>query len=196
MPDTRPLNRYCREKNIPCVLYKGEETDVLGRILYTARRFQATTIARIQCCDPLLDPKMLWAAACHLQDTNMDIVSVGRLPIGTACEVMSLKTLLRLDAIAKTEEQREEVTSLAWKHRDLFECALLPAPLRLRFPEINLRVQTEDSYQLMQEIFSSVPPRPSGLISLTDVISYLHHHPELLSKAIGAYAVVRSLTAA
>ncbi|CEK12692.1 spore coat polysaccharide biosynthesis protein F, CMP-KDO synthetase [Chthonomonas calidirosea] len=195
-PENRPLLQLCRKQNIPCFAYEGSEEDVLSRLLQAATTFQADVIVRAFACDPLLEPKMLWAATRYQLDTDMDIVTVGRLPEGTACEVMPLRTLIHLDSFCKSREDREEVTSFLWRHRELFDCATLPAPLSLRMPGIRLRVQTEEDYELLRWIFSTVAPRPNGLIAVRDVLDRLLHHTEQLHKAIGSYAVVHDPKAA
>ncbi len=171
--------------------YEGSNEDPLARTLNAARYYEAETVVRICGCDPLIDPKMLAAALSFQMESGRDIVTVGRLPYGTACEVMPLRTLRRLDSILTSSIDRKYYVEYAMVNRNEFDTAFLPAPPKLAFPEIRLRVQTESDYWFVQRLYDTVPPhKDGGMIELEDVIRSLYHQPDLLYQNVESHAIV------
>ena len=187
--EDKALRRACLDLDVPCV--EGSEADVLGRILAAAHQYEARLVVRCQASHPLLDPKMLWASAQYAHDSGMDLVTVGRLPHGVACEAMPTRTLERVAELTDEPFFREQVTAYTSLRPDLFERAHLPPPPRLCRPEIRLALETEDDYWYLKRLYDEVAPDANGLLQLDDVIATIDANPDLCRHNAAGYAVVR-----
>lgn len=184
------LRGICREYDIPCVT--GSASDVLDRVLGAAREYKAQYVVRCQANNPLLDPKMLWASARYAVDSNMDLVTVARLPIGVATEAVPMRTLERIASLTQRPDYREEVTTYTSARPDLFERAHLPPPPRLSRPDLRMTLETEDDYWFLKRLYAEVAPDANGLLRVDDCIAYIDADPELRHYSSDCLAVVRA----
>ena len=184
------LSSLCRQYDIPCVM--GSSSDVLARVLDAARQYEAKIVVRCQASHPLLDPKMLWASARYAVDSNMDLVTVARLPVGVAVEAMPLRTLERIANYTQRPDYREQVTTFTSTRPDLFERAHLPPPPRLSRPDLRLSLETEDDYWFLKRLYEEVTPDANGLLRLEDCIAHIDADPELRYHSPDSFAVVRA----
>ncbi len=184
------LHEICRQHNIPCVM--GSSADVLDRVLSAARQYEAKIVVRCQASNPLLDPKMLWASARYALDSNMDLVTVARLPMGVATEAMPIQTLERIARLTQKAEYREQVTTFTSARPDLFERAHLPPPPRLSRPDLRMTLETEADYWFLKRLYEEVTPDANGLLRVEDCIAHIDTDADLRHHSPDSFAVVRA----
>lgn len=179
-PADAPIRYLCACQNIAC---SASSNDLLEALLVTARQYEATSVVRVPACDPLSDPKMAWASGYFLQDSEMDYATVQQLPIGGVAEALSISTLTELHQQLVDPVLRSNFSSYLLADRDRFDCALLPAPVRLRYPELNLRLGTEEDFWLLKQLFSLTAEDENGVVSLENAIKTVCNDSRLLSQA-------------
>ena len=184
------LRQQCTHLGVPC--FSGSESDVLQRLLDTASAYDAHMVVRCQANNPLLDPKMLWASARYAYDSDMDYVTVARLPVGVACEAFPVRTLERIAELTIEPLYREQVTNYTCLRPDLFERAHLPPPPRLSRPDLRLTLETEADYWFIKRIYEEVEPDSNGVLQLDDVLACIDADLELRRHSPDSYAVVRA----
>lgn len=119
--DDDPVAAWCASAGVP--IFRGSETDVLGRYAGAAARFGADVIIRITADCPLLDAEVLDRAVDELIDhPGTDYASnvIERsYPRGLDVEVFTREALARMDRLGRSAASREHVT----------------IPVRLEYPE-------------------------------------------------------------
>lgn len=184
------LRQYCDVLGVPW--YAGSETDIISRLLNTARYFEANYVLCCSGSDPLIHPRMLWASVRHAADTDLDLVTVGRMPLGSCGVAMPIRTLSRIDAAVTSPRQREQFLTCTLAHPHHFSRAILPPPPRLARHDLRLTLETEADYWFLRRIYEEVPPRTDGVLALEDVIAHIDRHNDLLRQSAHHYAVVRA----
>jgi spore coat polysaccharide biosynthesis protein SpsF len=126
-------------------VFRGPTEDVLLRMVEAARAAAATEVVRVSADSPFVDGRTVEAVAAargsaDIAQNHLD----GEWPQGTAVEALSFDCLARLDAGARTREDREHVTLYAYEHRDTFDIASVSPPLNLAAPDVRLLVDTAD----------------------------------------------------
>jgi len=97
-------------------VYRGSDSDVLGRYVGAARATNAEVVVRVTGDCPLIDPTTTDRVVDELADSEgmADYASnvIRRtFPRGLDVEAMYLDTLLRLDRMGRTSAEREHVTT-------------------------------------------------------------------------------------
>lgn len=93
-------------------VFRGSESDVLGRYAGAAEMVKADVIVRITCDCPLIDPGVVGQAIRELKERNADYVAQewNEWPQGIGCEVFPRALLDRAAAEASDAYDREHVT--------------------------------------------------------------------------------------
>ena len=123
-PADDPIAAACEDLDLPC--YRGPLDDVLARIRAAARELRADAITRISGDSPLIDPCLVDRAATLLQASGAELVTnvhPRTYPVGQSVELLTMAALDRLDRLAHDREDREHVTSFAYRHPADFEIA-------------------------------------------------------------------------
>lgn len=176
--------------------FRGDEHDVLSRIVGAARQSGAELVVRLTGDCPMLDPGVTDTVIRDLRDhaTECDYVSnVGKtgkwtdgastvplersFPRGLDVEALFMDTLLRIDRLAVSQPAREHVTVVLRSERpELFLTRLV----RDNVDNSDLRwtVDTEADLDLLRTLF-----RDLGLgeqsVSYRTIVEYVRARPEL-----------------
>lgn len=163
-------------------VFRGSETDVLGRVLEAARSVQADVVVRVTGDCPLLDPQVTDRVVDEL--TNNDGVAdyasnVLRrtYPRGLDVEAMFLDTLLRVDRLGQTKAEREHVTITIRSERpDLF----LTRSVESDTDDSDLRwtVDEERDLQLIGQLYDALG-LAAQIVPYETVVDHVRQHPEL-----------------
>lgn len=187
--ENRVLRTHCEARGIRW--FAGSGTDLISRLLAAARYFEAGHLLCCSASDPLLHPKMLWASVRHAVDNDLDLVTVGRMPIGSCGIAMPVRTLRRIDETVQDPNQREQMLSYALTNTQ-FSTAILPPPARLARQDLSFTLESEADYWFLRRIFDEVPPRADGVIALEDAITHIDRNQDLWQQSANQYAVVRA----
>ena len=168
-------------------LYRGSETDVLGRYLGAAEAADADTVVRVTADCPLIDPGVIDDCVRLFQRGGatgpFDFVANNlqpTFPHGLDCEVMSRGTLAIAEAKATTAYDREHVTP--WITRADAGGAFLRLG-NLACPTGNLSryrltVDYPEDLAVIRAIYERFGP---GYFTTQEVVAFLGVRPDLIA---------------
>jgi spore coat polysaccharide biosynthesis protein SpsF len=142
------------------VLTTGPKEDVLGRYCAAIRRFRADWVIRATGDNPFVFADAASALLLEGRSLGADYSGYASLPYGAGVEVLSAGALLRAEAEALAEDEREHVCPYLYRHGELFRLHRPLAPPAWRGPEIRLTVDTPEDYERAQQVFRALSPLP------------------------------------
>lgn len=135
-------------KKLGIEVFRGSETDVLGRFAAAAKHYQADIVVRICADNPFTDPNEIdrlinyyRANQCDYACNHQDRLG-SAYPDGFGAEIISNKLLQQIALISSDARHREHATLYLWEHSEQFTMLALPAPSGLSFPEFRFDVDT------------------------------------------------------
>jgi spore coat polysaccharide biosynthesis protein SpsF len=168
---------------LPVSIVRGSAHDVLGRYIQAAYQTQADVIVRATGDNPLVCPHNLDLQLKELTDNpELDYVITEGYPSGITTEAFTLKTLEKLDYLARGTNMREHVTLQLRKHPGPFELRKLQAPPELCDPTLKLSIDTAQDYQLLSNIYKQLY-RPGEIVDLDEVMRLFKKEPQLAELA-------------
>lgn len=183
IPDTKQndvLEEYAVKTG--CHYSRGSETDVLSRYFQTAKQFNVADIIRVTADCPLIDPVLVDFMIEYYLAEKVDYAAIDvdkYYPRGLDAEIFNFETLKKVDTEAHQSYEREHVTPYIYKHPELFKIKFLEAEKKLTRPEIRLTIDTQEDFNLVNEIFKNLYSEDKIFLT-EDVIDFLDSHPELL----------------
>ncbi len=169
-------------KKIGCHYARGSENDVLSRYIRAAQQFNVTDIIRVTSDCPLIDPRLVDSMVDQYFTEQVDYVAIdvdNYYPRGLDAEIFSLETLKQVNMEAHQNYEREHVTPYIYGHPELFNVKFLKAEGKLARPELRLTVDTQEDFNLINEIFKNLYSEDKMFFT-DDVIDFLDNNPELL----------------
>jgi spore coat polysaccharide biosynthesis protein SpsF len=173
-------------------VFRGSEDDVLSRFVGAAKEAHAEVVVRLTADCPLADPGTTDRVVDELTDhaTECDYASnvePRSFPRGLDVEALFLDTLLRIDRIGRTTEEREHVTVTVRSDKgSLF---------RIRAVEdssdnsdLRWTVDEERDFTLVKRLYEELDlsrvVRP-----YREILEYVREHPELarMNQGIGTW---------
>jgi spore coat polysaccharide biosynthesis protein SpsF len=140
------------------VLMTGSKEDVLSRYCAAIRRFRADWVIRATGDNPFVFADAAAALLLEGRSLGAEYSGYASLPYGAGVEVLSAEALLRAEAEALAEEEREHVCPYLYRHDELFRLHRPLAPLRWRGPDIRLTVDTAEDYDRARQLFRALSP--------------------------------------
>ena len=183
------IENFCMGCGVDVV--RGSENDVLSRYIQAAFAMNADIVVRATADNPLVHPDCVDAELSYLEShPDCDYVSMKQLPLGAMVETFTLRTLEKLDYIAKDDIYREHVTFYLHDRRGRhgFHMVDLPVEKSLARPEIRLTMDTREDYELMTRIYDTLY-REGEIINLRDAIELVIANPELANLNRGVIQV-------
>ncbi|MBK8906377.1 MAG: glycosyltransferase family protein [Rhodospirillales bacterium] len=110
------------------VVFRGAESDVLGRYVGAARLVEADIVLRVTSDCPLIDPEVCGAVAALVRDERFDYAANNMPPSwphGLDCEALTMDWLQRAADEADAAAEREHVTPYIRRHPDARRANLL-----------------------------------------------------------------------
>ncbi len=172
-----PLEEVARALGVS--VFRGSETDVLGRFAGAARMMKADIVVRVTCDCPLLDPSVVDAVIDLRESTEADYASNGLVmdwPDGLDCEAFTAAVLFAADKAARDPYEREHVTP--WiRTTGAQQKAHLPGPGK---PQADQRwtLDSPEDYAFLAALFELLPALPA-LPGWQEIISVIESHGEL-----------------
>ena len=172
-----PLIEFARRLPIP--VFQGPEEDVLGRFIKAGESVQTEQVVRVCGDDPLIDiPLLSSLIQAHLLDKADYTLPQDPVPLGSACEIIRFEALKKVGELAEGSIYREHVTTWFHDHPSSFRIKRVNAPDYLKDRTFRLTVDTDQDFQLMEELFNNLPHSPDSPLNLKTAIDYLIAHPE------------------
>lgn len=167
-------------------VFRGSETDVLGRFLAAARHYQAEAVVRVCCDAPLLDPVVIDGAIELFERNQPEVEYVSNMmhrtfPVGQSVEVMSADVLTALDTRASQPHQREHVTPYLIENRSEFRVLdYLHSP---DLSHYNWTVDTIRDLEFVRGVYARLYS-PGRLFGMAEMLRLLAAEPDLASKGV------------
>lgn len=158
---------------------RGSMADVLGRYIQAAYETKADIIVRATADNPLVSWEDIDRQLGEISaDPELDYLITEGYPIGITVETFTLRTLEKLDYLARQADLREHVTLYLRQHPGPFVVKPLAAPAHLAQPNLRLTMDTVQDYALMKAIYERLykPPDP---VQLKDVLDLLANEDEI-----------------
>lgn len=166
--DVKRVREICGP--LGCRVVWGSEPDVLGRYLKAVRTLGSEVVVRTTADNPLVDHRTLTEALERFDPDAMDALVVEGLPYGAGFEIVSASALERCGRMAKAPEEREHVTPFLYGHPELFRVGRLPAPERVRMPELRVTVDTAEDFERMRSWYEACYDEAEGTADLEEVV--------------------------
>ena len=175
-----PLIEFAHRLHIP--LFQGSEEDVLDRFIKAGESVQTEHLVRVCGDNPLIDiPLLRSLIQAHLTDKADYTLPQDPVPLGSACEVVRLAALKKINELAKSSIYREHVTTWFHEHPSSFRIKRINVPDYLKNHTFRLTVDTDQDFQIMDELFNNLSHSPESPLNLETVIEYLISHPEAVA---------------
>ena len=153
-PEDDALDEVAARMGVP--VFRGDDTDVLGRFVAAASHFQFDAIIRATADNPVVDMDAAWRVLRALRETGADYVSEQGLPLGAAVEGVTYAALRRADMAAEQPYDREHVTPYVKHPRHAFVTWTRTAPAALYRPDLRLTVDTPSDLEYVRALFAEL----------------------------------------
>lgn len=168
-------------------LYRGSESDVLGRFIGAARRYGANKIIRVCSDNPFLDLESLRTLLQEGKRSDADYISFivnGKPSIKTHfgfwAEFTTLDALEKVQATTQESIYHEHVTNYIYTHPDQFRIKWLKTPDILNGRnDIRLTIDTFQDFTDAQVIYEKYI---MDNMTIEDLVAYLDKNPEIIDK--------------
>jgi len=171
-------------RNLGVGVYRGSETDVLGRVLKAAEKYDGKIIVRLTADNPLTDPNYIDKGVKIFLTGKYDYVANTTLkltmPRGFDVEVMATQKLREAAKLAKDRDLREHVTLYFHRNPQKFRLKAFGPVKKDRVANLHLAVDTEEDLKLMRQIFEKLY-KDNPTFDYADVIDLLDHQPKLMA---------------
>ena len=164
------------------LLFRGDETDVLGRTYNAAKQAGADVIMRVTSDCPLIDPHIVSQIISTYKSNNFDYVSNSNIrtyPDGMDVAVFSKKNLQKLSKLTKNKYDLEHLTLFFRRQKKIFSLCNVMAPTNLHYPMLGLTLDERKDYDLIKIIFKKFYKLKDPFTCL-DIINFLKKNSHLL----------------
>jgi spore coat polysaccharide biosynthesis protein SpsF len=175
--------------------YRGDEDDVLGRVIGTAEYFGTDIIVEITGDNPLVDPDLSSQVIRAYLEHEYDIdyaandagptYPVGTFPIGVNTRVFSTAFLKSIGELTDDPVDREHVVNYVMKRMDQFKILNLSAEGAFSRNDLRWTLDTPSDYHLIKAVFDQLYPANPDFRTL-DIIEFMDANPEIrdLNKSV------------
>jgi spore coat polysaccharide biosynthesis protein SpsF len=168
-------------------VYRGDEDDVLARILGAAKSVDGDLQVQITGDCPLIDPVIVdQVIKTYLDfDGEIDFVSneiIRSFPIGLDCRVFPVNILAAVDRACSDPIHRVHGSTYIYvgEGKEKYKSLNLSAPDELNHPEWRWTLDTKEDLEFLRAITDSIGDEITT-ISANDLTSWLLEHPEIIS---------------
>ena len=175
-----PLEAYV--KSLGVEVFRGDEDDVMGRVLNAAQANEADIICEVTGDCPIIDPILIEQAINTYQINHVAYVHNGRLglPDGMGCQVFATKDLALSESLTQEPLDREHVTLHIRRNPEIFSAMYIPPLASYRWPELAITLDESADYILLKNIIEHFEPN-NPLFGCLDVIRLLKQRPDWLA---------------
>tara|TARA_Y100000746_G_C15464489_1_gene433144 strand:- start:713 stop:1447 length:735 start_codon:yes stop_codon:yes gene_type:complete len=141
------------------LFFRGDELNVMKRVLDAGKFFHAKTIVEITGDCPILDPLIVEQVIKSFNINNVDFVnnnSFQSYPDGMDTRVFSINALEKSYSLTNNKLDYEHVTLHMKNNPQIFKIINLIAPDDLFWPELGLTLDEIDDYKLIDKIICNL----------------------------------------
>lgn len=170
-------------------VFRGAESDVLGRFVSAAETFQYTRVIRICADNPFLDVASLHtllATVAEHPDVDYMGFRVNGLPaikthFGFWAEYVSVAALQQVQAATSDAWYHEHVTNYLYEHPETFALHFIPVPSFLEGrTDIRMTLDTPEDFTTLSAVFADLVAQYGFSFGLPELVTYLESHPDYL----------------
>lgn len=176
-PEDDILESYV--SSIGATVFRGDEEDVMGRVLSAAQKSHIDIICEVTGDCPIIDVNLVAQVIDTYISNDTLYVNNGKLGLldGMSCQVFSTKTLEKSASMTREPLDREHVTLHIKRNPALFPPIYI-APLKSHYwPELAVTLDEADDYSLIKSIIESFGEQ-NPYFNCVDVINLLREHPD------------------
>ena len=139
-------------------VYRGSETDVLGRITKAAQTRGAGTVVRVCADNPLVSGSEIDRLVGFYGRGNYDyaynhVPRGNSYPDGLGAEIVSMDLLERIDQVATEPDHREHAFNYVWDNQREFHIGTCdPLDSALAHPDLKLDLDTPADYSALLQL--------------------------------------------
>lgn len=167
-------------KKIGLEYFRGSENDLVSRLYNTALKFKADVLVRITGDCPVVMPQLVDLLVKEIRrNPKLDVISnvyPPTYPDGLDIDVISTKTLSRLDRDVKDPLFREWITMSIYKHPELFKIKNIKSKQDLS--SVRLTLDYSEDYALISAIIKALH-KEGSCFDLQDVLTFLAENPNV-----------------
>ena len=154
--------------------FRGDEVDVLKRLLDASKKYKIDFIVSTTGDNPLTDPHYIDGLINKFKETDADYITCLDLPLG------AFSYGIKVQALEKVVELKNEIDTEIWgvyfTETNLFKIKEMEVESQLKHPEMRLTVDTTEDFRLMKMIYGRLY-REDKLIELAEVINLFKENP-------------------
>lgn len=183
IPDTKEndcLEKLCKKCGV--LVFRGSEDDVLSRYYGAAKKYHVDVVVRLTSDCPLIDYGMVDMLINKFLKNKVDYLSnIGEnertYPDGEDCEIFSFEALLKAHSEAKTQHDRQHVTTYICTHENEFKLMNIKYPSNKNLSHLRWTVDFKSDFDMVSTIFLEFYPRID--FSITEILDLLECKPEI-----------------
>ncbi|NDV26701.1 cytidylyltransferase domain-containing protein [Desulfovibrio sp. JC010] len=159
--------------------FRGSESDVLLRYGDTAKHFGSEHIMRITGDCPLVDPKICDDIAEYYYAENLEYCRTSDdFPHGLDCEIFSRSALDLACREARTESEREHVTTYMSLHPDRIRQKTYQNDSDTVAGDLRITVDYPEDFTVIREVLEHLFPS-NPYFSCSDIVLLLENNPDV-----------------
>jgi spore coat polysaccharide biosynthesis protein SpsF len=175
-----PIAEFAAHEEV--AVFRGSESDVLGRVIGAARSAEADIVVEITGDCPIIDPDLVEQTIRTFLQHEADYVSnsvVRSYPDGMDTQVMAFAALQRAADLSDDPLDHEHVSRFIYQHPDIFSLVHVVAPPSLTWPNLGLTLDDARDYELLKRVIEHLAPH-DDLFGCGAAIAFLKSNPDLL----------------
>jgi spore coat polysaccharide biosynthesis protein SpsF len=173
-PQDNRLEIIANEENIK--VFRGDEEDVLARLLGAANQFNLDYIVNVTADCPLVSIKYIKEVINKYSETNADLITCLKLPIGSFCYGIKPSALKKVCEIKNSSNT--EVWGKYFIETGLFDVIDLEIPEPLVRDSYRLTLDYPEDFQLIEGIFKHFGDA-AFKTDIGDIIRFLDENPKI-----------------
>jgi spore coat polysaccharide biosynthesis protein SpsF len=162
-------------KKLGLNVFRGDEDDVLSRVILAAESVGGDVVFRITGDNPLIDPGVISRTWDGFIDGDWDYAVMEDTPLGTTAEIVTIAALKKAEILSDNPELKEHPTLALYKNPDKFRMRLISPPDRWKHPEWRFTIDTEMDFRFVERIVTDLGKDAT----LYKIVPYLELHPEI-----------------
>ena len=161
--------------------WRGNEDDVLQRVLDAATHYGANVIVELTGDCPLIDPAIISTVIERYRSAGVDYVSntlERTYPIGMDTQVFATRVLADVAGRTMQSEDREHVSLYIYRHPELYSLENVSAPVEYKRPKLRLTLDTAEDLEVIRAVHGALRVSRAGY-SLSDMLAFLDDRPHI-----------------
>jgi spore coat polysaccharide biosynthesis protein SpsF (cytidylyltransferase family) len=182
------LEKIAKENNIKC--FRGEEEDVLGRVVETIKFFKTDIVVQITGDNPLVDRGLTEELISFFLDNykKYDFIcnDAGiynskfkkEFPMGLNTKVFKSSILIEVERKTKNPVDREHIVNYILKNFDQFKILSYKAPPKLCRQDIRLTLDYIEDFNLIKLVYENLYINNKSF-SIKNIVDFLDQNPKI-----------------